>query len=81
VTIQPWQNLGIGKENKIFSWRVSLFALCSTVLIFSLYEFMKQVNLSDTIKTANQYLMLTVQKELANHILVIRVNLESKFFW
>jgi hypothetical protein len=78
VTIQAWQNLRIGKENKTFSWRASLFALCRTILIFSLYEFMKQVNLIDTINNVSLYFRFTVQKGLANHISVICFNLEVK---
>jgi len=76
VTIQAWQNLRIAKENTIFSWRASLLALCSTILIFSLYEFMKQVNLINAIKTVSLYFRFTVQKGLANHISIICVNLD-----
>lgn len=76
MIIQAWQNLRIAKENTIFSWRASLFALCSTILIFSLYEFMKQVNLINAIKTVSLYFSLTVQKGLANHISMICVNLD-----
>ena len=76
MTAQAWQNLRIGKENKIFSWRVSLFALCSTILILSLYEIMKQGNLTDTVKTVILYFRFTVRKKLANNISVICVNLD-----
>jgi hypothetical protein len=76
VTTQAWQNLRTAKENAIFSWRASLFALCSTILIFSLYEFMKEANLFNAIKTVSLCFRFTVQKGLANHISMICVNLD-----